>query len=597
MRIVSTIITLVLLPFVFSGCLEKKEVKDRETYSDGELFDSDSFESDDETSDSITTDNNPEKDDTIIDNDSDSDDGWGGDDKPDNDSGTDNDNSLPDKNTYPDGFEFPDEDNVTEFTGSHFSYDFDGSKAIADMTALDGTNTLKFKRGSIPDNDEGKASFRYLSDFDEIIFSFSEEELRDEETLDLDGTVNSAVWKINGQIYGTFSGVVKKVSFSKSGVIYTSIELNGNDLLFTKHSAEEPNDNDSELPDDIEVPDLSPDDYSAFYFIQSGSSYAGQVAVKTDENIIKFNASKKASINFTGCPKTHCFSTSFSSSYGSINFRAAFDGSSYPSTVDLENDGYSYLRWAAGSSQYGHFLGLIRIQNYEEAGFPNFSIEFLDADSNDIYFIKDVDSEDSDGDGVSNNDDGCPFDPLKTEPGLCGCGVSDIDTDFDGIPDCMDNCIEDFNPDQADLDKDGKGDSCDPDIDGDGKNNSADNCPLNHNPDQKDTNGNGIGDACDPDIDGDGILNEDDNCPYHPNTDQADLDEDGTGDACDQCPSDPLKTASGVCGCGVADIDTDGDGVLDCKDNCPLVYNKSQLDSDGDGIGDACDDTPYSPDN
>jgi uncharacterized protein (DUF2141 family) len=35
--------------------------------------------------------------------------------------------------------------------------------------------------------------------------------------------------------------------------------------------------------------------------------------------------------------------------------------------------------------------------------------------------------------------------------------------------------------------------------------------------------------------------------------------------------------------------DTDGDGVLDGADNCPLTYNPDQADQDGDDIGDACD--------
>ncbi len=39
-------------------------------------------------------------------------------------------------------------------------------------------------------------------------------------------------------------------------------------------------------------------------------------------------------------------------------------------------------------------------------------------------------------------------------------------------------------------------------------------------------------------------------------------------------------------------IDSDGDGVIDSLDNCPLVYNPSQADSDGDGVGDACECPP-----
>jgi parallel beta-helix repeat protein/YD repeat-containing protein len=38
-----------------------------------------------------------------------------------------------------------------------------------------------------------------------------------------------------------------------------------------------------------------------------------------------------------------------------------------------------------------------------------------------------------------------------------------------------------------------------------------------------------------------------------------------------------------------AAIDTDGDGIPDINDNCPLVSNADQLDTDGDGLGDVCD--------
>ena len=41
--------------------------------------------------------------------------------------------------------------------------------------------------------------------------------------------------------------------------------------------------------------------------------------------------------------------------------------------------------------------------------------------------------------------------------------------------------------------------------------------------------------------------------------------------------------------------DTDGDGVLDSKDNCPTVRNAGQWDGDNDGVGNACDSAPRDP--
>ena len=76
--------------------------------------------------------------------------------------------------------------------------------------------------------------------------------------------------------------------------------------------------------------------------------------------------------------------------------------------------------------------------------------------------------------------------------------------------------------------------------------------------------------ACvDKDTDGDGVVDAKDNCDTVKNADQRDTDKDGKGDACDP--------------------DDDNDGVLDAKDDCPTVKNADQKDTDKDGKGDACD--------
>lgn len=69
--------------------------------------------------------------------------------------------------------------------------------------------------------------------------------------------------------------------------------------------------------------------------------------------------------------------------------------------------------------------------------------------------------QDADTDGVCDANDGCPNDPGKTDPGACGCGITDVDNDQDGIVDCNDSC-----PSQAGQ----IGDACDdgdPNTEGD----------------------------------------------------------------------------------------------------------------------------------
>ena len=77
---------------------------------------------------------------------------------------------------------------------------------------------------------------------------------------------------------------------------------------------------------------------------------------------------------------------------------------------------------------------------------------------------------------------------------------------------------------------------------------------------------------------------------FYSGSNQNDLGSDGIGDIPYEINTDnidhyPLMTPRDLEGV----IDSDGDGITDFIDNCPIVYNFFQLDLDNDGLGDACD--------
>ena len=170
---------------------------------------------------------------------------------------------------------------------------------------------------------------------------------------------------------------------------------------------------------------------------------------------------------------------------------------------------------------------------------------------------------DSDGDGVSDDDDQCPDEPEDRDGFEDTDGCPELDNDKDGIPDAQDKC-----PTQAE-DKDGfeDTDGC-PDLDNDkdGVPDAQDKCP-----DKSETkNGFEDEDGCPDeapatsDKDGDGINDDDDECPEEAE------DKDGFEDS-DGCP----------------DLDNDKDGILDAQDKCPLEPETINGIEDEDGCPDA----------
>ena len=157
---------------------------------------------------------------------------------------------------------------------------------------------------------------------------------------------------------------------------------------------------------------------------------------------------------------------------------AQFDG------ITMDNEGYVYLSTHADDGNIYRFdpdLSEPPFLFTDEVVHPtNCHYNLRDSilavpwmSHNIITFYPDVYKMHSDGDGILDAYDNCPYvDNVLQE-----------DIDLDGVGDSCDNCLDLVNPDQSDADADSVGDGCD-------------NCPDTFNPDQADTNENEIGDAC-----------------------------------------------------------------------------------------------------
>ena len=155
---------------------------------------------------------------------------------------------------------------------------------------------------------------------------------------------------------------------------------------------------------------------------------------------------------------------------------------------------------------------------------------------------------DSDGDGIPDITDACPYEAGTLQ--FNGCP----DTDLDGIADPNDDCpdvpgVMAFN-------------GC-PDTDMDGLPDPKDACPNEAGP----ISNNGCPVEVKADTDGDGITDDVDRCPDVPGLAQfggcPDRDGDGIEDLKDSCPDKPGLAIYDGC------PDTDGDGLPDPKDACP----------------------------
>ena len=223
------------------------------------------------------------------------------------------------------------------------------------------------------------------------------------------------------------------------------------------------------------------------------------------------------------------------------------NGNSLPDSCDIAGDpaldcnGNGYLDAGPDGA-----LSLFEIEKFLES----------DCNSNGIPDSCELTALDSDGDGTLDPCDGCPGDPDKIAPGDCGCGQPETDSDLDGVPNCVDNCVDVPNTNQLDSDGDGVGDACAvfEDCNGNGIDDLSDIAGGS----ETDCNGNSVPDSCE--------LAEGSQTDCNSN-DVLDACEIASGSASD-CNSNGLPDACDIS--SGTESDLDGNGVPDSC-SCELI--------------------------
>ncbi|SPD75017.1 exported hypothetical protein [uncultured Desulfobacterium sp.] len=91
----------------------------------------------------------------------------------------------------------------------------------------------------------------------------------------------------------------------------------------------------------------------------------------------------------------------------------------------------------------GTLVSQVAGKNLVKEGYPSYTRFSIPSNKSqntdpDYYYVDEVEVWDGMPVGIVDN---CPDDSNKTEPGECGCGTPDTDSDGDGIPDCKDNDV------------------------------------------------------------------------------------------------------------------------------------------------------------
>jgi len=179
--------------------------------------------------------------------------------------------------------------------------------------------------------------------------------------------------------------------------------------------------------------------------------------------------------------------------------------------------GFKFLVSENVSLNVGFNMNYVDMDNLDDVVIGSDNDIFFTAFGGFTFYLFGV--EDSDGDGVADNDDLCPQTPHKVIVDQFGCPV---DIDGDGVPDYLDLCSD--TPANIPVDVDG----CPVDSDNDGVPDYLDLC--------KDTQ--------------DGVLVDKRGCPN-------DSDQDGVPDYRDNCPETPLGTEVNRLGCPLETMKTE----------------------------------------